>query len=253
MSLPTQNSNIPNASETAGPSDTTGPNIAARKREYDEVFDDDSGEWDKFTIVRVGQEAKEFFVHTHCLRKIPFFQACLDSGMEESTSGIVKLPEDHPAAFGIVAHWLYHGVLPWSLEDLTGAAKDASTKLGVLVHAWYLADMLMMEALHNVLIDYLTELGNDIDWAYFAMILGIGYRNSAPYKLSLAQLSSCIRAAGGWVKFKESKEHACFRYASLSVESMEFVCEALSGPIATKITKKQKCTDYHKHVDTKKC
>jgi hypothetical protein len=137
------------------------------KRGYDEAPTVDTGHWDKVTIVRVGKDmkgSKDFFIHTHCLKEIRFFRACLDSGMKESTSGIVQLPEDNPVAFGVVVHWLYRGELSWDLEDLDGAEKDV--KLRIVVRAWYLADKLMIESLQNAIIDHIDELGNNFDWSY---------------------------------------------------------------------------------------
>jgi hypothetical protein len=110
----------------------------------------------------------------------------------------------------------------------------------------------MIESLQNAIIDHIDELGNNFDWSYYAIILGTGQRDSPLYKLSLTQLSRRIRAAGGWVKFKEAKEPACFNVALFGVEHMEFVCEALSLPTSAK-SKKTKCAEYHKHIDTKKC
>jgi hypothetical protein len=62
--------------------------------------------YNDMTTVLVGPEKERFVFHTTKLRRVPFFQGCLDSNMNESIKVVVSLPEDDLDAFQEVACWI---------------------------------------------------------------------------------------------------------------------------------------------------
>lgn len=86
-----------------------------RKRKRD---DEGPPSWSKMTVVLVGPEEARFSLHTHILRKVPFFRACLEAPMIESQQGVIRLPEDYPNVFMRFSRFMYHDDFDVDLESL---------------------------------------------------------------------------------------------------------------------------------------
>lgn len=104
--------------------------------------------------VIVGKKRTVFKFHSHILmKKSPFFQKCLTSGMIEQQTNEVILPEDSSRAFEIVAAGVYSRGRNTAKAVLSGDDSDVR----LVMRAWVLADKYCMPNLQNGLID---ELGS---------------------------------------------------------------------------------------------
>lgn len=93
---------------------------------------------------------ENFSIHRDLLcQHSPFFRAALHSGMEESNSGVVSLPDDGPIEFAFVSHWIYHQYIP----------KDATDTCDIdeLLRLWVLADKLLMPDLQDSLMNTMCD------------------------------------------------------------------------------------------------
>lgn len=255
----------PNTPADATPrtDNATDTPIAGQKRKRD--TEDDSNPWVGLTKVLVGPDEKPYLVHSHILRKVPFFRGCLDAGMIERAEGVVKLPEDNPKAFSHVVHWLYHGKLPVDLvamiEDAMKAGnKTASSRLHDEIYTftdmYVLCHRLMMEELQNHLTDIFREVTRQSTWpaiSYQRICDELPEENPLR-KLGMQQLSWEIRHGyGGWSAWtKNSSRFSLF--AMLKLDYMRFVAEAVTTyPDARKPFYTGKPCDWHVHIDTPKC
>ncbi|KAF7858872.1 hypothetical protein EAF04_008914 [Stromatinia cepivora] len=82
--------------------------------------------------VKVGDDLKDFGIHKDLIcHYSPYFKAAFNSGLEESITGIMKLPETKPEVFELFYHWLYNQDLeipPWEPTMLRAEAKCKKTK-----------------------------------------------------------------------------------------------------------------------------
>ncbi|KAK5092953.1 hypothetical protein LTR70_005183 [Exophiala xenobiotica] len=103
--------------------------------------------------VIVGEERKRFGVHKDILCiESDFFAGCLSSGMKEAESKQVELLNDRPEAFGLILNCLYDSAFR------TRAPATPTTTLDSLIHAWMLADRLLMESGQNAMMDVIQAV-----------------------------------------------------------------------------------------------
>ena len=76
-----------------------------------------------------------------------FFTRCLNSGMREAENKEVELLEDRPEAFGFILNFLYDTAFRSRIVPAHAATFDN------LIHAWMLADRLLMENGQNAVMD----------------------------------------------------------------------------------------------------
>jgi hypothetical protein len=184
--------------------------------------------------------------------------------MAESAENCVRLPDDSPAHFNYVVHWLYFGRSPIDIvvernkpearSTTGGLSKDLGVKMTVYCETYLLADRLMLESLQNHIIDRLREV------AHAAGIMRRGEpisfervpKESGLFLLLKQQISHLVRRAGAWLKWKNGASYK--EFAVKSVERMEFVTDALAEyPDAKRPNEVGHCCDLHTHVDTPKC
>ena len=91
----------------------------------------------KIILVKVGPKETEFNVYQDLIcASSDFFRTMMASGMEESKTGIVKLPEDHPVLFDIYHQWLFTSkiLMPFT----TGADSTRRRQWDILTDAYEL-------------------------------------------------------------------------------------------------------------------
>lgn len=255
------------SSTYAGPTTSAGKLLASlnvpsptdAKHEHEEV----DSNWGKVTTVLVGATERKFLIHTNMLRRVPFFRACLDAPMKESQEGVVRLPEDDPAAFAEVAYWIYHGKLEQDLESMAQAKlqKSSSTNLSadiveLRLKTYLLAKKMLVEDQQNYCVDSLQA-------AYIlltpsAHVLAFVYHNFEPddplRALLLRRLAWAVMNCGGWKSWKEQHKSTYKKFMWGSIEHVEWAFEAV-----TKHAKEVKFLNgapkclYHVHSTTPRC
>lgn len=63
--------------------------------------------WGKIITLIVGPDMIKIKAHSHILKTMPFFDACLNTQMKEKASGIVYLPDDFSEDVEIILHNAY--------------------------------------------------------------------------------------------------------------------------------------------------
>lgn len=101
----------------------------------------------------MGEERKCFGVHKAILCiESDFFAKCLSSGMKEAESNQVELLHDRPEAFGVILNYLYDSAFRTRTPSPPPAVLDH------LIHAWMLADRLLMENGQNAILDVIQAV-----------------------------------------------------------------------------------------------
>jgi hypothetical protein len=224
------------------------------------VRNDEKSEWNQLTTVLVGRTEVSFQLHTHVLRKIPFFRGCLDSGMQEAQSGVVRLPADDWRAFKVAVHWLYWKELSYGAVGQKSALthdKDGKFFLALRQSAAYqLADKLMMEDLQNAILDHFAV---DPTKAYvfssefFDHIVAHAPQESPLHRLGLKLMAYFARHWGGVRNTtKDGKVNTVHTFAETNIQNMKFVAQALHDYAVIPNFRKRDCS-FHKHDLTSKC
>lgn len=220
--------------------------------------------WQEFTTILVGPEQRKFIVHTSKLREIPFFRACLDVPMRESLEGVVKMPEDDPAAFSEVVDWIYHKKFEVDLPKICAENRDierphrpdVSLLRITRIRTYLLAQKLMAESLLNTVIDDLRAAwgislpGNN----ELRLIFEAADQDNKLHELARRHLAYVICHKGGWNPWKASSP---FTYVGLlqgNAELLEVALSAVSSfPNKTyTVCSLPKC-HFHVHMDTAEC
>lgn len=81
-----------------------------------------------------------------------FFARCLTEGTPESESKQVELLHDRPEAFGLILNYLYDSAFR------SKAPSTPPSTLDSLIHAWLLADRLLMESGQNAMMDVIQAV-----------------------------------------------------------------------------------------------
>ncbi|KAK5061049.1 hypothetical protein LTR84_007590 [Exophiala bonariae] len=96
----------------------------------------------------VGAEKHVFTAHKEILmRKSPFFEKCLSSGMKESMTNMIHLPTDESAEFSLILSWIYGDT------DLKFTEANSQKYIETFPKAWLLAQRLCMPDCQDWLID----------------------------------------------------------------------------------------------------
>ena len=83
----------------------------------------------------------------------------------EAQSGVVKLKETNPDAFGFFVDWIYTGTIKVNTEYLTLRDRDRATPKAV-IELWILADYLQIPRLQNYSIEILISIGDHYHMFY---------------------------------------------------------------------------------------
>lgn len=221
-------------------------------------------DWGKVITVLVGANERQFLIHTHMLRRVPFFRACLDAPMKESQEGLVRLPEDNPEAFAELAYWIYHGKLEQDLGSMADAAlkqpSNTPLKTDVIIvrlKTHLLAKKMLVEELQNYVADsllvvykLLTPGGHVLAFVYD----NVDEPEDPLRSLIVRRLAWTIMVSGGWESWKEKQKLVYDHFMWGNFEHVEWAFEAV-----TKYSKDikflhgaSKCL-YHVHNTTPRC
>ena len=225
--------------------------------------DPDPARWQGLTTVVVGSQLTKFLIHTSKLREIPFFRACLDVPMKESAYGVVKLPEDDPAAFSEVVDWLYHKKFEVDLAKVCakkceGPPHRCRDLAITRTRTYFLAKKLIAESIQNAAIDSLRDAWSRVlpGAPTLRVIFMGGSRDDKIHELARRLLAFKICQAGSWDEWKANKPNV---YTNLLQGNSELLEVALSAVISfpdkewqNSVPKLPACY-FHDHVDTAKC
>lgn len=104
----------------------------------------------------IGQDQQKFYVHKDLLcDSSEFFKKCLDDPFEEAQTKKVDLQDVRLDAFKIILDYLYNP----AFRNIT--TLDAPGGIQDLIHAWVLADKLLMRDAKNAIMD-LIQLAVDV-------------------------------------------------------------------------------------------
>ena len=196
-------------------------------------------------VVLVGKERTKFNVHQDVLVKhCPFFRGCLQSGMKETLTNEVELPEKGEEAFSGFVNWVYTGEIDKVLES------DDSNKAFSL---WLLADKWLMHEWANKLINTMIDFhdGKSLSprWPIFAYKETAGRTDVAVFEL----VKNIF--LGGLKKnyLLNRNEHGRKSFETLvdkQIVSVSELMDAVNGCWGN--PKKNRC-DYHVHLSGEKC
>lgn len=194
--------------------------------------------WSEMITVLVGPSKEKFILHKAVLIRMPYFEACLRNNMKESREGVVRLPEDDPAAFSEVAYWIYHGKFE---QDLGSEAQKGSKKgplpetsqidkVLVRFKTYLLAKKMMVEELQNNVIDSLHLIFKQIFPG--ARILSLVYDNFEPDDIlrsfTTRMLAYMIINKGGWKAWKDKEKIHYDTFMFEEAAHLEWALEAVT-------------------------
>lgn len=234
--------------------DLTPPSTVESERKHDKV----DSEWGEFIEVLVGADECKFIVHTHILRRVPFFRGCLDAPMKESQEGVVRLPEADADAFRQVVHWLYHGRLGYEMKAVAEKKVACLREMSTMIRTYLLAQMWLLEELQNTAIDNIGRGFAHVSPGQSALeiVCGETTDDNPLRRMVMGQLARRISFVGGWSAWKESKddETTYKLFARKSVDHLEFVMDCISRfPNSTNPINPNDPCQWHIHVETTKC
>ena len=220
--------------------------------------------WNDQIVILVGTREYKLTVHTHIVRKIPFFRGCLDAPMVESQTRVVRMLEDDPLAVEGLVHWAYTGKLEYDLQqERKKYADDSSMRRSFTsrsVQLYALAKKCMVEDLQNEVINAIIVAHEHIRCPALPTIEEIIdlTEDDDPLRLyAMQRWSEFVHKNHGWVQMKKSNHSHYKDFAAQALENMEFAIDALArfpegrrnGKHALAI---DKCV-WHTHTDTTKC
>lgn len=195
----------------------------------------------------VGKDKPQtFFIHRDLVAPSKFFKACIESGMKESESKVITLPEDEPALVEVFIKWAYLKTI--DVEDLRSHAN--------IVKLFAFADKICCEGYCNTLMDAVSKF--DIERRLFwsvsltAHIHQTGLRNSMLAKY--ATKDNVFTMLANSVTY--AKNEPFTNLADLSIPEMvqdmfREILEYQKNPYARPATL-DKCL-FHTHADDSKC
>lgn len=188
------------------------PNLTAgQKRKRDEE-DELTRDWNKMIQVLVGSKERSFWAYENIIRRIPFFDACLNSDMVEAQERIVRLPEDSASAFAELLYFVNHNKLQNALATAdqrirTGTATRQQATRNV-VKLYCLAKKYMVDDLEvAVLADIKACMRYKCFASWEIMIIEGSVEKDDPLReFALKSVSQYISHLGEWSNFeKENK------------------------------------------------
>lgn len=229
----------------------------------------DNPSFGQITTVLVGPNEESFVVHSAFLRQIPFFQKCLKVGMRETVENIIRLPEDHPAAFTQLVHWLYtkhfefdliQDMHDWGRDDATPLhalfPADIRAKLSSVIQVYIMARKFCSEALQNYATDCLRISLDDCHWEYDELQTACDLQDEEDALSRLASLSILGEFCEHCDDWKRAQEHGSYlKFAQQSMEHTNFMLKALHMLNNEKVEAKEDrlCENWHTHIETSKC
>lgn len=233
-----------------------------RKREDSDMI----CQWQYQTNVLVGPEEQPFPVHTHILRKIPFFRGSLDAEMREKHEGVVRMPEDDANVFALIVHWAYDHELAFDIHRIRAdaASKGASNqmvrvfweKFALVLKLYFMASKLMIEELQNHIVDVILKLNSNVlfGWHHHRAVVDNTTQDEPMRLLMMQHLSWDIFRQGGWRAWKSQAPNLVTRIDEGS-EYTDFIAEALTTFPNSKRPSSvadEPCK-WHIHTSTPKC
>lgn len=112
----------------------------------------------RMVTIRVGdpQAPTEFIVHEEILKSATgskFFKVAFNNGFKETTTGVLKLPEDDVDAFRLLLHWAYVNATGFTKCEKKAFFEHIDTS--TLIKLYVLASKYTMNTLHDAVITYL--------------------------------------------------------------------------------------------------
>lgn len=207
-------------------------------------------------------------MHTHILRKIPFFRGCLDAEMREKQEGVIRMPEDNPNVFTLLAHWAYHHELPFDIDKIradaipTGGGNNKligwvfHKKFALLLQLYFMASRLMIEELQNHIVDVVQLLNTRVifSWSSHKAVVDNTTQDDPMRRLMMQHLSWDVFKQGGWRAWKALPKRAGVLNTK-GPEYTDYIAEALTTFPNSKLpstTADEPC-EWHVHIDTPKC
>ncbi|KAJ9603689.1 hypothetical protein H2200_011875 [Cladophialophora chaetospira] len=138
--------------------------------------------------ILVGESQVEYTAHEAVLvAKCPFFEKCFNSGMAESHSGVVELPEEDCETFDHFIEYIYGG----KLNSYTGLDKDSDRVVNATMKDLALAEKFCMFDWHNLVIDRLRKVWQEgyIAPSHVSWVVDHLSETSKLYQLAMAQLA----------------------------------------------------------------
>ena len=218
--------------------------------------------------ILVGPEEDRFLAPRSLLEKVPFFRACLDADMQESESGVIKLPDDDYQAFVEVMDWMYHHRLgdPLSMRVVNGAPPKSNdfSNFYVLRHpdialaakTYNLGRKLGMEELPNKIMDelrhYKAQHPRTTD-AEFDYIFNSPVVEEKLRDYFLSPVIASIRKSGWTAWLGSNRNRAVYEeYLYEQATNMELLLKAaFSGE--DKIAQDYRACDWHIHIESDRC
>ena len=228
---PNDESDTLNDPDMASSSSST-PKNNKRKRDEDDTANEP---WSKIITVLVGKNERSFQVHENILRKVPFFDACLNAAMRERQERTIRLAEDKPYAFSAVVHFLYTGKLESPLADrnkkTVNTGSDArigsATARQQALHLYIAAQKLMLGGLQECVrkdIETYFKYGNREFQTWEIALIDDNVEDADALRLfALERVAKYMRGFREWNEKKIRLNYKEGRYAGVA----HFIIEAM--------------------------
>ena len=197
--------------------------------------------------VLVGPNEVRFNVHKDVIcNASQFFNVCLNIGMVEARTNVVKLPEDDPQAFDRALHFVYG-------EDIAEPESLTSEAVKELVAMYITADKLDLEMLGNSIVDIIMSEHRGVTTSFPSLILGL---TASPLKdFMIKQLAWDLQFTGDmWTHPAMAAELDKFFLTGAPEVPEVLRMQHAVGEENYRLPPSRgwKCK-YHKHVITQKC
>lgn len=265
-----QGQSIDTLEEQPAQQQNTSQQTLKRKRTDDEV-----SPWIGATTILVGPGEVCFMIPTKLVRQDPLFHKILDSGMLESHTGIIRLPEQDPKTFAHIHRFLLQKKFLFDMNFIVSKANgslfpdeedeadehdenvDEDSAMEQLIAIYKFADMTMFEELQNNCMDQIGQYYrfNEPDTELLEQMLD---RREGVMLRDLALFHVCVSIMRyGWEDFTRSQTYKEFfskdiRHVESLVDRMARFREATDHILECPADNVERC-QFHKHVDTAPC
>ena len=224
-------------------------------------------DWNKIIEIQVGAipEYDTFIVHKVQLGKVKWFRVCLQAPMREAEEGVIRMPEDDPAVFAELLHFIYFDKLSCDLCKLFDDRKIAENPNGKIIYLekatnvfklYSLAKKLGMEKLQNIALDAVIDYNNLC--APSNNMLNYMAANSddedALYRYIFQYLAvGAFTYSSDWLEGLLIYRNGIAKSHELQSELTRAMIKHKNGTLPAEYSFMARCNAWHTHIETEKC
>ncbi|KAJ9603687.1 hypothetical protein H2200_011873 [Cladophialophora chaetospira] len=192
--------------------------------------------------ILVGKDKARYCIHKDILVSAsPFFSKCLASGMKETETNTIELPEENCRFFNAFSSWMYDGTVK-KIRD--------NDDLDQAIREWVLAEKYLVPKWQNVLVDAMIDFWQEcyLDLRYVRWARTEDNRHLLLSELIMNTFAYEMATGSAWYQERESEMNALVEKGLVStVELIRFATNELwTDPNG------DRCA-YHSHQEGENC